>query len=74
MLAVTQRIPGVELAMAQGVDEAIGRFPAVLDMLGNEQVSAMDGCARETAVCVTSVPLEAVAARLANMIAVCLSS
>lgn len=51
VLAVTQRIPGVEVAMAQGVDEAIARFPVVLDMLGNEQVSKMDGGNRENATC-----------------------
>lgn len=53
VLAATQRIPGIEVAMATGVDEAISRFPAVLDMLGNEQVSRMDGCNRENlSVCV----------------------
>ena len=44
VLELTKRIPGLEVAMAQAVDEAIGRFPTVLDLLGAERVSTMGGC------------------------------
>jgi hypothetical protein len=45
VLEVTRRIPGLEVAMAQAVDESIASFPTLLDRLGAEQVSQMDGCA-----------------------------
>ena len=51
--------------MAQGVDEAIRRFPTVLDDLGNEQVSRMDGCNRTV--------ILALAAGAASMCAVLLT-
>ena len=44
VLQLTQRVFGIEVAMSTAVDEAIGRFPYVLDMLGDQQVSVMDGC------------------------------
>jgi hypothetical protein len=55
--------------MAKGVDEAIGRFPVVLDMLGDERVSTMDGCNRENAACAISDLPGAAADRLANKVA-----
>ena len=45
VLEVTKRIPGLEVAVAEAVDDAVGAFPAAMDALGSAEVSAMDGCA-----------------------------